>query len=44
MRKAGIDYAIRQMQDLIDGGAEGIHIYSMNKPKMTAEIIGQLSF
>ncbi|MCR5282425.1 MAG: methylenetetrahydrofolate reductase [NAD(P)H] [Lachnospiraceae bacterium] len=44
MRKAGIDYAIRQMQDLIDGGVEGIHIYSMNKPKMTAEIVHSLRF
>ncbi len=44
MRKAGIDYAVRQMQDLIDGGADGIHIYSMNKPKMTAEIVSALSF
>ena len=42
MRKAGIDYAIRQMQDLIDGGADGVHIYSMNKPKMTAEIVNAL--
>ena len=44
MRKAGIDYAIRQMQDLIDGGADGVHIYSMNKPKMTAEIVAALHF
>ncbi len=43
MRKAGIDYAIRQMQDLIDGGADGVHIYSMNKPKMTAEIVEALN-
>ncbi|MCR5417427.1 MAG: methylenetetrahydrofolate reductase [NAD(P)H] [Lachnospiraceae bacterium] len=43
MRKAGIDYAIRQMQDLIDGGVDGVHIYSMNKPKMTAEIVSALS-
>ena len=39
MRKAGIDYAIRQINDLKDNGADGIHIYSMNKPKMTAEIM-----
>ncbi len=44
MRKAGIDYAIRQMQDLIDGGVEGLHIYSMNKPKMTREIVEALNF
>ena len=44
MRKAGIDYAIRQMQDLIDGGVDGVHIYSMNKPKMTREIVSALRF
>lgn len=39
MKKAGIDYAIRQIQDLKENGAEGIHIYSMNRPKTTAEIV-----
>jgi len=39
MRKAGIDYAIRQILDLKQYGADGIHIYSMNKPKTTAEIM-----
>lgn len=39
MRKAGIDYAIRQILDLKENGADGIHIYSMNKPKMTQEIV-----
>ena len=38
-RKAGIDYAIRQIRDLIDNGADGVHIYSMNKPKTTAAIM-----
>ncbi len=39
MRKAGIDYAIRQIRDLKEHGVDGIHIYSMNKPKTTAEIV-----
>jgi methylenetetrahydrofolate reductase (NADPH) len=30
--RAGVEYSCRQMQDLCDGGAEGIHIYTMNKP------------
>lgn len=38
MRKAGIDYAIRQIRDLQESGVDGIHIYSMNKPKTTKEI------
>ncbi len=42
MRKAGIDYAIRQILDLKEYGADGIHIYSMNKPKMTAEIMAAI--
>lgn len=42
MRKAGIDYAIRQILDLQEYGADGIHIYSMNKPKMTAEIVNAI--
>lgn len=42
MKKAGIDYAIRQIMDLQEYGADGIHIYSMNKPKTTAEIVNAL--
>lgn len=38
MRKAGIDYAIRQIRDLRENGVGHIHIYTMNKPKMAAEI------
>lgn len=39
MRKAGIDYAIRQIQDLQLNGFKHIHIYTMNKPKMAVEIM-----
>lgn len=39
MRKAGIDYAVRQILDLKRCGADGIHIYSMNKPKTTRTIV-----
>lgn len=42
MRKAGIDYAVRQIQDLKAHGVEGIHIYTMNRPKTTAEIVAQI--
>ena len=38
MRKAGVDYAVRQIRDLKEHGVDGIHIYSMNKVKSTTEI------
>lgn len=39
MRKAGVDYAIRQIRDLRENGVQHIHLYSMNRPKTTAEIV-----
>lgn len=40
MRKAGIDYAIRQIRDLQENNIHHIHLYTMNKPKMAGEIVG----
>lgn len=42
LRKAGIDYAIRQILDLQENTVDGIHIYTMNKPKMAAEIVSNI--
>lgn len=42
MRKAGIDYAIRQIMDLKEHGVDGIHIYTMNRIKTMTEIMGQI--
>lgn len=39
MRKAGIDYAIRQIRDLQENGVRDVHIYTMNKPRMAREIM-----
>ena len=39
MRKAGIEYAIAQIEDLLAHGVQGIHIYSMNKADVTKEIV-----
>lgn len=42
MRKAGIDFAVSQIRGLKEYGVDGIHIYSMNKQKTTAEICRQI--
>lgn len=39
IRKAGIDFAVRQIKDLQLNGVDHIHIYCMNRPKTTAEIV-----
>jgi len=39
LRKAGIEYAGIQIRDLIDSGVDGIHLYTMNRPKSTREIL-----
>lgn len=44
MRKAGIDYAIRQINDLKTQGADGIHIYTMNRPKTATQIVEATGF
>ena len=43
MYKAGIDYAIRQCNDLLENGADGIHIYTMNKPDVAKQIVKNLN-
>lgn len=39
LRKAGIEYAAFQIRELVENGAAGIHLYSMNRPKSTREIL-----
>ncbi len=38
LRKAGIEYASKQIIDLMKNGVDGVHIYSMNKPETAFEI------
>lgn len=35
---AGIDYAVRQLRDLIEGGADGVHLYAMNDAAVAAKV------
>ena len=43
MKQAGIAYATEQIIDLIANNVNGIHIYSMNKPDVAAQIQASLS-
>lgn len=37
--KLGIEIAIKQIEELIDNGANGIHLYTLNQRRMTYEIL-----
>lgn len=41
LRKQGIEYATRQVEDLIASGVDGIHLYTMNQPDIAKEILAQ---
>ncbi len=43
MRQAGVAYATEQIIDLIANGVHAVHIYSMNKPDVAAQIKSSLS-
>jgi len=39
MEKAGIEYACEQIAELLQQGVTGIHLYTMNKPMQTKQIL-----
>ena len=43
MKQAGIAYATEQIIDLIANGVDHIHVYTMNKPEIAAQIQANLS-
>lgn len=43
LREAGIAFAIDQISDLIAGGVDGIHLYTMNNPDIARQIANSLS-
>ncbi|MBN2140180.1 MAG: methylenetetrahydrofolate reductase [Desulfovibrionaceae bacterium] len=40
--RLGLDYAVNQAQGLIDGGAPGVHLYTLNRAEACLEIAGKL--
>jgi len=42
LHEAGLEYAINQIKGLISEGADGIHLYTMNKPEVAKRIMAEL--
>jgi methylenetetrahydrofolate reductase (NADPH) len=39
----GVEFAIRQTQELVDAGVQGIHFYVLNRSEATSAVLGQVS-
>ena len=40
--KAGVEFAVKQCEELLDGGAPGLHFYSLNKVEPTREVLNKV--
>jgi methylenetetrahydrofolate reductase (NADPH) len=43
LKEAGIAYATEQIIDLLASGADGIHLYTMNRPEVARNIVSHIS-
>ena len=43
-RRIGVDHTLRVCQDLLDGGAPGLHFYTMNRAVSTLEVCTALGW
>lgn len=40
--RVGLEWAKRQCRELLEGGAPGVHLYTLNRPEACLEIVGAL--
>lgn len=43
LMSVGLDYAVKQIDDLLDNGVAGIHVYTMNKPIVAQTVLKGIS-
>lgn len=44
VRRVGVEHATRLCQELLDGGAPGLHFYTMNRSRATLEVCANLGW
>ena len=42
--RLGVEFAARQVQELIDGGVPGLHFYVLNKSQATSQVLNSVTF